>query len=378
MNKFDKAAGLLKQHGIDAWLISCDEGSDMHSPYFLGIKSHARHFIIIDANGNHQVIAVLMEAPMIQKAVDAMGAKVAVRAFNNNKEMVALLKGILARPTIAVNYGEDSLQKATGFADHIRAGELESLRLIAPGTRFVSSVDLVAGMRMVKTPAELAALREAVKMTMEVFESIPTWVKVGMTEQEVMARLHYEFFKIGEPSFEAIVASGENTADPHHNSSGKRIAPGAFYVDAGIRHEQMSSDITWTFWIGGEPPGDFLDAYNALYEAKRVANRHMRAGLPTALADQECRKYLEARGYDHKKLFVHGLGHAIGYDVHDVGPRASSAAPPGAVFEENMVYSNEPGLYWQGRWGLRLEDDIIIKRGECEQVSYNHEEPIVF
>ena len=74
---------------------------------------------------------------------------------------------------------------------------------------------------------------------------------------------------------------------------------------------------------------------------------------------------------------MHGLGHSIGYDVHDVGPRASSTAPGDATFEENMVYSNEPGLYWQGKWGLRLEDDIIIKKGDCEQVSYNHADPIV-
>ncbi|MEX2680622.1 MAG: M24 family metallopeptidase [Candidatus Sigynarchaeota archaeon] len=378
MNKFDKAAGLLKQRGIDGWLIACNEGSDMHSPYFLGIKSHARHFILIDANGNHQVIAVLMEAPMIKKAIDAMKANVTVRAFNTGEEMLVLLKDVLKKPTIAVNYGEDSLQKATGYADYIKAGELQSLRLIAPGTRFVSAADLIEGMRAVKTPDELASLREAVKMTMEVFESIPEWTKVGMTEQEVMARLHYEFFKIGEPSFEAIVASGENTADPHHNSSSKRITPGAFLVDAGVRYGQMSSDITWTFWIGGRPPQEFLDAYDVLYEAKKIANEHMHAGLPTALPDQECRKYLESRGYDHKKLFVHGLGHSIGYDVHDVGPRISASARPGDIFKENMVYSSEPGLYWQGTWGLRLEDDIIIKKDTCEQVSYNHKDPIVF
>jgi Xaa-Pro aminopeptidase len=378
MNKFDKAAGLLKQHGIDGWLISCNEGSDMHSPYFLGIKSHARHFILIDANGKHQVIAVLMEAPMVKKALDAMKAKVTVRAFNKNEEMIASLKELVAKPTIAVNYGEDSLQTGNAFADYIKAGELESLRKIAPGTRFVSAADLITGMRSVKTPGELATLREDVKMTLEIFETIPSWVKVGMTEQEVMAKLHYEFFKIGEPSFEAIVASGENTADPHHNSSSKKIAPGAFYIDAGMRRDQMSSDITWTYWIGGKPPQDFLDAYHVLYEAKKVANQHMRAGTLTSLPDQECRKYLESKGYDHKKLFIHGLGHSLGYEVHDVGPRASASAPPSAVFEENMVYSNEPGLYWQGKWGLRLEDDIIIKKGDCEQVSYNHEDPVVF
>ncbi|NMC03804.1 MAG: aminopeptidase P family protein [Candidatus Lokiarchaeota archaeon] len=378
MNKFDKAAGLLKQHGIDGWLISCNEDSDMHSHYFLGIKSHARHFLLIDANGKHQIIAVLMEAPMIKKALDAMNVQASVRAFNKTEEMIGFLKELLARPTIAVNYGEDALQTGTSFADHIRAGELESLKKIAPGTRFVSAANLITGMRSVKTPGELETLRENVKMTMEIFEGIPGWVKVGMTEQEVMAKLHYEFLKIGEPSFEAIVATGENAADPHHNSSHKKIAPGAFLVDAGLRRDQMCSDITWTYWIGGKPPQEFLDAYHALYEAKKVANQHMRAGSPTIRPDLECRKHLESMGYDHKKLFIHGLGHALGYETHDVGPRVSSAAPAGAIFEERMVYSNEPGLYWQGKWGLRLEDDIIIKDGDCEQVSYNHPDPIVF
>jgi Xaa-Pro aminopeptidase len=378
VNKFDKAASLLKEQGIDGWLISCNEDSDVHSAYFLGIKSHARHFILIDANGNHQVIAVLMEAPMIKKALDAMKANVTVRAFNKNEEMLAYIKELTAKPTIALNFGEDPLVTGTSFADYLKAGELQSLQRLAPATRFVSAADLITGMRSVKTSGELDALRQAVKITLEIFEAIPKWVKVGMSEREVMARLHYEFFKAGEPSFEAIVASGDNTADPHHNSSDRKIKAGAFYVDAGLRRDQMCSDITWTYWIGGKPPQDFLDAYHVLYDAKKIANQHFRAGTSTTVPDQECRKHMESKGYDHKKLFIHGLGHAIGYEVHDIGPRVSSAAPKDAVFAANSVYSNEPGLYWPGKWGLRLEDDIIIKTGECEQVSYNPKDPITF
>nr|MDO8114833.1 Xaa-Pro peptidase family protein [Candidatus Sigynarchaeota archaeon] len=378
MNKFDKAAGLLKARNIDGWLISCNEDSDIHSTYFLGIKSHARHFILIDANGNHQVLAVEMEAPMIRKALDQAKMKVNVRVYKSGEEMLSFLKELTAKPRIAVNFGEDSLQQPTAYADYIRAGELQSLQKIAPKTDFVSAADLIMAMRGVKTPEELKALREAVKMTLDIFEAIPKWVKVGMTEREVMAKLHYEFFKIGEPSFEAIVASCENSADPHHNSSARKIAKGVFLVDAGLRYEQMSSDITWTYWIGGNPPQDFLDAYHALMAAKKISNQYMKAGGETAVPDQKCREYLASKGYDHKKLFIHGLGHALGYEVHDIGARVSSVAPKNSVFEENAVYSNEPGLYWQEKWGIRLEDDIIIKKGGCEQVSYNPVDPILF
>ena len=379
MDKFTKAAGLLQVHGIDGWLIACNEDSDIHSTYFLGLKSHARHFILVDANGDHQIIAVEMEAPMIQKAIDEMNASVAVRAFKSNDEMIEFLKEMLAKPRIAVNYGEDSLQQPTAQADYIKAGELQSLRAIAPDTKFISAIDLILEMRAQKTPEELDALRESVKITLEILEDIPNWVTIGMTEREVMAKLHYEYFKIGEPSFEAIVGSCENSADPHHNSSDRKISHGAFLVDTGLRRNQMSSDITWTYWIGGTPPGEFLDAYHVLMEAKKIANKYMTAGGITTVPDEKCREYLAEMGYDHKKLFNHGLGHALGYETHDIGPRASSsAAPKNAIFPENAVYTNEPGLYWQGKWGIRLEDDIIITNGDCEQVSYNHEDPIVF
>lgn len=378
MDKFTKAAGLLQEHGIDGWLISCDEDSDIHSPYFLGLKSHARHFILIDANGDHQVIAVEMEAPMIQKAIDQMNANVTVRVFKSNDEMITILKEILAKPRIAVNFGEDSLQQPTAQADYIKAGELQSLRIIAPETEFISAIDLIFEMRAQKTPEELDALRESVKITLEILEDIPNWVTIGMTEREVMAKLHYEYFKLGEPSFEAIVGSCENSADPHHNSSDRKISAGAFLIDTGLRYNQMSSDITWTYWIGGTPPDEFLDAYHALMEAKRVANEYMKAGGITTVPDEKCREYLANLGYDHKKLFNHGLGHALGYETHDIGARVSSVAPKNIVFLENSVYTNEPGLYWQGKWGIRLEDDVIITSDGCDQVSYNHKDPIVF
>ena len=91
----------------------------------------------------------------------------------------------------------------------------------------------------------------------------------------------------------------------------------------------------------------------------------------------KCREQLTAKGYDHEKLFFHGLGHPLGFVVHGIGGRLSWKSPEAHKLKENMVYTNEPGLYWRGKWGIRLEDDIIIGRDKCEQVTKVSEIPIL-
>ena len=78
-----------------------------------------------------------------------------------------------------------------------------------------------------------------------------------------------------------------------------------------------------------------------------------------------------------KKLFIHGLGHSLGFVAHDIGGSASWKVPETYKFKENMVFTNEPGLYWKDKWGIRLEDDVIIGKGKCEQVTKVSEIPIL-
>ncbi|MFX0020032.1 MAG: M24 family metallopeptidase, partial [Candidatus Hermodarchaeota archaeon] len=95
------------------------------------------------------------------------------------------------------------------------------------------------------------------------------------------------------------------------------------------------------------------------------------------LPARKCREYLAEKGYDHEKLFFHGLGHSLGFEAHDIGARINKSIPETHTLKENMVYTNEPGLYWKSEWGLRLEDDVIIGKTKCEQVTYNPEDPIL-
>lgn len=378
MNKFEKAQQVLKEIGGDGWLIICVEDSDVNSRFMLGVESHARHYIYVGADGNHKVIAVEMEAPMIKRSLKNKGVNAKVVPYNSMKGLVDLLGSLINKPRIALNFGEDILNpEGTAFADHIRAGDYLSMKTLAPQTEFISAAPIIDKLRSVKSPEELKDLRNVCKATIELLESFPNWVKVGMTEKEVKAKLEYEYMKLGKPSFGAIVATGAHSADPHHNTSMKKIELGVLLVDTGLQIDEMCSDITWTFWVGKKPVKEFTYAYKALFESKEVAHKFFTDGTPNNVPAKKCREYLAEKGYDHEKLFFHGYGHSLGFEAHDIGGRISWKVPDSFKLKENMVYTSEPGLYWGEKWGIRLEDDIIIGKDKCELVTYNSKDPIL-
>lgn len=378
MDKFEKAQKILKEHNADGWLIISNEDSDIHSRFLLGVSSHARHYIYVAANGNHKVISVEMEAAMIERSLKKKNVKCEVSIYRSLKELISLLTPIVKKPRIALNFGENILKEnSTSFADRIHVGDYFSIKDLAPNAEIISAAPIIYELRCIKSSVELQDLRNACKATIEILKTIPNIVKIGMSEREVQAKIEYEYMKLGKPSFETIVASGPFSADPHHNSSDKKIKGGVLLIDTGLQIDEMCSDITWTFWIGKDPPEDFLFAYEALFESKEFANKFFTDGTPCRVPAIKCRELLGKKGYDHEKLFFHGFGHALGFEAHDIGPRVTWKTPEKYILKENMVYTNEPGLYWKDKWGIRLEDDIIIGKEKCEKVTYNPEEPLL-
>jgi len=378
MNKFEKAQQILQELNGDGWLIVGYEHNDINSPFMLGVEAPSLHCIYIDANGDHHIIAVEMEANMIRETLKKKGVKAKVSPFSNAKEFFSLFSSIITKPRIALNYGENLFTpESTAYADFLPAGQFFTLKKLLPKTEFFSAAPIIYGLRSVKSKEEQEDLRNSCKATIEILEIIPDIVKLGMTENEIKAEIEYRYMKIGKPLFPAIVGTGAHSADPHHNTSNKKIEPGPLLIDTGLQIDEMGSDITWTFWVGNNPSDNFIEAYNALYESKKVANNYYTDGSPAVLPAQKCREYLEGKGIDHKKLFIHGLGHALGFVAHDVGPRISLATSGDSILKENMVHTNEPGLYWIGKWGIRLEDDIIIGKEKCEQVTYVPKDPIM-
>jgi Xaa-Pro aminopeptidase len=319
-----------------------------------------------------------MEAPMIERSLKKKGIKAKVEAFSTLKEVPSKLKSFINKPRIALNFGENQFnENSTFYADHLKVGDYFSLQELAPNTEFISSAPIIYGLRSVKNQEELKDLRNVCKATLEILETLPNIVKNGMSENEIKAEIEYQYMKIGKPSFPSIVGTGAHSADPHHNTSNKKIESGVLLIDTGLQIDQMCSDITWTVWVGKKPSDEFINAYNALYESKEIANKYFTDNTPANLPAIKCREFLEEKGYDHEKLFFHGFGHSLGFEAHDIGPRVSWKVSKESKLKENMVYTNEPGLYWKGKWGVRLEDDIIIGKNKCEKVTYNHKDPLV-
>ncbi|MBY8987750.1 MAG: aminopeptidase P family protein [Candidatus Lokiarchaeota archaeon] len=378
MNKFEKAQNVLHEINGDGWLIICVEDSDINSRYMIGVASHARHYIYVAADGKHKIIAVEMEAPMIARSLKNKGIKAEVVTYSSMSELTTLLSSLIKKPRIALNIGEDILStNGTAYADQIRAGDFFSVKKLAPQTEFISAAPIIDRLRSVKSSEELKDLRNVCKATLELLETFPDWVKAGMTENEVKAKLEYEYMKLGKPSFGAIVGTGTHSADPHHNTSMKKIEPGVLLVDTGLQIDEMCSDITWTFWVGKKPVKEFLNAYNALFESKEIAHEFFTDGTSNNVPAKKCREYLAQKGYDHEKLFFHGYGHSLGFEAHDIGSRMSWKVPDSFKLKENMVYTSEPGLYWVEKWGIRLEDDIIVGKDKYEKVTYNPKVPLL-
>ena len=378
MNKFEKAQTVLNDLAIDGWLIVSNEDSDINSKFMLGVESHARHYIFISAKGNHEIIAVTMEAPMIKKALGNKGVSANVDSASSSDDLILKLKKLINKKKVALNFGENVLDNdGTGYADYLRVGDFACLQDLAPEANFISAAPIIYALRSVKSSRELRDLRNTCKATMELLELLPNWVKIGMTEKEIQAKLECEYMKLGKPSFGTIVANGANSADPHHNSSAKKIESGVLLIDTGLQIDEMCSDITWTYWIKGGPSDKFVNAYHALYQSKEAANNYMVDGTPNYIPALKCREYLAKAGYDHERLFFHGFGHALGFEAHDIGARINWKVPKEFILKENMVYTNEPGLYWQDEWGIRLEDDIIIGKEKCEIVTKVPKDPIL-
>jgi len=218
--------------------------------------------------------------------------------------------------------------------------------------------DHLGGLRSVKSGEEIALIRRAVKIATDALETVLPLMKPGVREIDVALEIDHRMRRGGAeaPSFETIVASGENAALPHAKPGLRKLKKGDLVVvDFGAVCGGYHSDETCTFGIG-RLGRDQTRAYEAVKEAHDLAVEAVRAGAACREIDGIARRCLERRGYG--KYFSHGTGHGIGLDVHEA-PRLSMASK--GDLREGMVVTVEPGVYIPGRWGIRIEDAVLVK-----------------
>ncbi len=249
-----------------------------------------------------------------------------------------------------------------GFdAAHTTVATLETTRKALPATlrrgMFSAVGSVVARLREVKDLEEVLRMRAAARVGCELFEGMLTYLEAGRTEVEVAATLEYAARLAGAEgmSFETIVASGERSALPHGRATAARLPKRGFVtLDFGVILDGYLSDMTRTVHMGKAMPGE-RDVYDSVLEAQEAAVAAVAPGVTAGEVDEAARSVLGKVKLD--RYFSHSTGHGVGLEIHE-GPRL--AAKQTQVLEEGMVITIEPGVYMPGKFGVRIEDMVLV------------------
>jgi Xaa-Pro aminopeptidase len=258
-----------------------------------------------------------------------------------------------------------------GFeAKQMTVAELRALRKIK-GFSWKALNSTLEPFRAVKSDEEQASIRAAAKITDETIAQFPRLARMGLSERETAWELEKFMRNVGadRPAFDIIVASGPNSALPHHKPGGRALQAGDWIVvDLGAEVSGYKSDLTRSFYLGEPADERFHEIYATVLQAQRAAIAGIRPGVTGKSVDKRARDIIEAAG--HGEHFGHGTGHSLGLEIHE-NPRFSRL-PPRMVIPENAVMTVEPGIYLPGYGGVRIEDLILVT---AEGASYLSEAP---
>jgi len=243
-------------------------------------------------------------------------------------------------------------------SEHFTIAEKKRLTKIRPsGVTLKDAPSTVERFRMLKDADELERIRAAVSLGARIYDRALEVLRPGVKEVEVAAEMELAARREGAEamSFPTIIASGPRSALPHGRASSQAIAAGGFVVcDFGVILSGYCSDETRTVWVG--PVSDEgRQAYEAVHEAQLAAVEAIRPGVPVSEVDAAARKVLNKA--ELGRYFTHSTGHGVGLEIHE-SPRVADGQRE--VLKPGMVITIEPGVYFPGRWGIRIEDMVAV------------------
>lgn len=250
-------------------------------------------------------------------------------------------------------------------ADRLWATHLLGLQGALPDAAFSPASPVLGGLRSVKDVHELEALRRAGRAADETFRQVVTMPFQGRSEEDVAHDLAELLVRNGHARADfTIVASGPHAASPHHEPGGRTILPhDAVVMDFGGELAGYFSDTTRTVVVT-EPPEGFEQAYAVVREAQAAAVDVVRPGMEAQEVDRTARAIIDASGYGER--FIHRTGHGIGLEVHEPPYMVEGNA---TILEPGMTFSVEPGIYLEGRFGIRIEDVVAVTTDGVERLN---------
>jgi D-alanyl-D-alanine dipeptidase len=321
--------------------------------------------LVLPATGEPTIVVPRLELASLNEApVTELG--VTVRDWVDGDDPYRLVRDALGGPPAP----EPALVAVTDSMPALHLLPLAGVLGVLP----VLATDVMRGLRMVKQPAEIDALRKAGAAIDRVHARVPELLRPGRTEADVAADIAEAIVAEGhsEVSF-VIVGSGPHGADPHHGYSDRELQVGDIVVvDIGGSYEPgYHSDSTRTYSIG-EPSHEVAQHYSTLQRAQRAAFDAVRPGVTAEQVDAAARDVLAEAGLG--EYFVHRTGHGIGLSVHE---EPYIVAGNDLTLVAGMAFSIEPGIYFPGRWGARVEDIVIVTDDGALSVNNRPHELIV-
>jgi Xaa-Pro aminopeptidase len=350
-----RAADAAAAAGVDALLVT-------HLPdvrYLSGFTGSSAALIL--TNGVHRRAVLFTDGRYTAQArAEAAGTRVVIAP----KPMQAAC-GWLLKSRVK-HCGFDASQTTVASLSAMRKAVAEAAKASKAKSskpKFVAVKPLVARLREIKDPEEIQRMRAAAAMGCMLFDRMLAYMQPGMTEMAVAAELEHAARLAGAEgmSFQTIVASGIRSSMPHgHASSAKLPRRGFVTLDFGVVLEGYCSDMTRTIHLGPASAAE-RHAYDAVLEAQEAGVAAVRAGVSVGDVDEAARSVLRRAKLD--KWFTHSTGHGVGLEIHEA-PRLAAKATE--RLEAGMVVTIEPGVYLPGKFGLRIEDTVVVTRTGCE------------
>ncbi len=250
--------------------------------------------------------------------------------------------------------------KECGFeSDQVTVSRFASWKKKFPGTKFVQKENVVEEFRRAKEDHELQAMRKAERITRELLRRVPAVLRHALSEIELSRKLLIWALELGAEgmAFDSIVGFGSNTSIPHHKPTSRMLKKGHMVqIDLGAKVRGYCADASEVFFTV-RPTEVQERMYGALVDAQKAALKLLKPGVTNRTLDRAARAVLDNEGLD--PYFTHALGHGVGLDVHE-GVTISSKAPEQKLLKKEVI-TIEPGVYFEGKFGMRLERMVVVE-----------------
>jgi Xaa-Pro dipeptidase len=357
-NTLGRIKKIFKNAQIDAIFLMNTDQHDSNFFYLTGFTSGVFEFNTLIVKRKKLILPV--SSLEYEIALEQKPKAMSVVKIDSRKDMIKLLKKYLKSKRVGIN------------ASFLPYNYYKAIKKEAMPKKFVDISKAFSNARSVKDEDEIKNIRIANKISKKALLNLQRELKAGMTEKETAGKLNYFMMKEGASgiAFDTIVSFNENAALPHHSPDNTKLKSNSIVlIDFGAKYNNYCADVTRTFMFKPDKSSTRYKRFVKMYETVKIAQltafKKIKEGSYGDEVHAIAANYIDkAENGIYKGKFIHSLGHSIGLDVHDPGPGLGSKEK----LKANMVVSDEPGIYIVGFGGVRIEDDVIVKKNGATMI----------